>query len=102
MDTEVKEVVDRIVAAYEPRKIILFGSRARNEAHAGSDIDLLVVYDGPLSRRQVQVGIHRLFPHPRVGMDVFVYDPNSFGTQSRIANTVAREAAEHGRVCHGS
>ena len=34
-----------IVAEYEPESIILFGSRARGDMRADSDIDLLVVSD---------------------------------------------------------
>jgi len=38
-----QEMVRRIVAATHPDKIILFGSRARDEAGPHSDYDLLVV-----------------------------------------------------------
>jgi predicted nucleotidyltransferase len=37
------EVVERLVHALEPERIYLFGSRARADAHADSDYDLLVV-----------------------------------------------------------
>jgi len=37
------DLVARIVAAVRPERIILFGSHARGEARADSDIDVLVV-----------------------------------------------------------
>ncbi len=38
-----QEVVDRIVRAVNPLRIILFGSAAKGEMKAGSDLDVLVV-----------------------------------------------------------
>ncbi len=37
------EMVRRLVDAYDPDSIYLFGSRARDEAPRGSDYDLMVV-----------------------------------------------------------
>lgn len=42
-DEILDEAVRRIRAEFAPISIILFGSRARGEAHAGSDYDLMVI-----------------------------------------------------------
>ena len=42
---EISSIRDCIVRLYQPDKIILFGSRARDEADKHSDIDLLVISD---------------------------------------------------------
>lgn len=42
-DTLLPEIVRRIVAAIDPDRIILFGSRARGAAGPESDYDLLVI-----------------------------------------------------------
>jgi len=39
----IKEMVQRIVAGFNPEKVILFGSYARGTAGTDSDVDLLVV-----------------------------------------------------------
>ncbi|HLK83334.1 MAG TPA: nucleotidyltransferase domain-containing protein [Xanthobacteraceae bacterium] len=39
------ELLESVVAHFQPRRVILFGSRARREASADSDIDLLVELD---------------------------------------------------------
>jgi predicted nucleotidyltransferase len=50
-------LLDAIVHAYSPRRVVLFGSQARGTANANSDLDLLVVLDDDvpaetLSRRR--------------------------------------------------
>ena len=50
--------VQRIVAELQPEQIILFGSRARGDARADSDYDLLVIANGDpheLTRRASRV-----------------------------------------------
>lgn len=38
-------ILGRLVRAFAPERIILFGSYAKGSAHLGSDIDLLIVAD---------------------------------------------------------
>lgn len=40
-----QSLIHSIVATYAPRRIVLFGSHARNTADDDSDLDLLVVLD---------------------------------------------------------
>lgn len=40
-----EELLNSLVAYFNPRRVILFGSAARNEADEDSDIDLLLVVD---------------------------------------------------------
>jgi len=101
MDALVQKVVQQITAAVHPDKIILFGSRAGGTGHADSDIDLVVLYSGPKPKREIQIGIRRLFEHPDFSMDLFVMTPQEFEAQKSVANTLAREAAEKGVVCYG-
>ena len=50
-------MTDRIVEQFDPLKIILFGSHARGDATADSDIDLLVVFPVLDSKRQKMLPI---------------------------------------------
>ena len=42
----IDEIVERVVEIAQPQKIILFGSAARGDMRAHSDIDLLIIKDG--------------------------------------------------------
>jgi predicted nucleotidyltransferase len=45
-EDSLKEIINRIVDAAEPERIIMFGSAARGEMNENSDVDLLVVKGG--------------------------------------------------------
>lgn len=44
-----RELLGPIIDAYAPKRVILFGSRARGDAKADSDFDLFVVLDDDVS-----------------------------------------------------
>jgi len=99
-NTFVKSIVQRIAEAIKPERIILFGSRADGSPKHDSDIDLVIIYSGPLSKRQVKLQIREIFPYPDFSLDVFVLTPEEFENHTKIANTLAREVAVNGVVCY--
>ncbi len=101
MDTQLKEIVEKIAAAIDPVKIFLFGSRARGDAEPDSDYDLAVIYDGEKSKRDLKLAIYMLFEHPVFSMDVCVLTSEELEKQKHIATTLAREVTENGIVVFG-
>ena len=70
-------VGDRIVQNLHPKKVVLFGSQARDTATEGSDIDLLVVLDNghplaPLRQRDRLGELLELFRYRLFGLDAIV------------------------------
>ena len=100
-DPLVEQVVNRIVERIHPLKIILFGSRATGKARRDSDLDLLIIYSGSKSKRDIKLDIQRLFRFRDFSMDLFVLTPDEFEPYRHVANTLAREASERGVVCYG-
>ncbi|MGH2443563.1 MAG: nucleotidyltransferase domain-containing protein, partial [Chloroflexota bacterium] len=47
-----QRMVDRLIDAYHPRQIYLFGSKVRVDSGPNSDFDLLVVVDYKVSRER--------------------------------------------------
>ena len=56
------------------QRIVLFGSLAREEAGLLSDLDLLIVWDTPLSFLERTVALYRAL-QPQVAVDLLVYTP---------------------------
>ncbi|HXR36642.1 MAG TPA: nucleotidyltransferase domain-containing protein [Candidatus Binataceae bacterium] len=56
-DPALREIVRRLVAAYEPDFIYLFGSKARGDSGPDSDYDLMAVVSDDASPRRQQSGL---------------------------------------------
>ena len=100
-DRLVEDVVHKIADVVQPDQIILFGSRARGDAHPDSDIDLLILYNGPLSKQDVKLHIRREFPYPDFSMDLFVLSKEEYKRQQKIVSTIGYAAKREGIVCYG-
>ncbi len=91
------ELVARIVAAVHPQRIILFGSHARGEALADSDIDVLVVAaEGTHRRRTAQI-IHRALLGYGVPVDVVVATPSDLEIYRESPGLVYYHALREGK-----
>jgi predicted nucleotidyltransferase len=95
------ELVTRgIVQAFHPRKIILFGSRARGSPGPDSDIDLLVIMDSSLPAGRRAAKIYRLLGARPFSLDVLVYTPKEI--QERLArfDPFLEDIMKNGRVLY--
>jgi len=99
-DRLLQEMVRRMLAVGTPRKIVMFGSRARGTAGPDSDIDLLLVEESELPRfkrsaryRRALVG---LFP----SKDVVVYTPEEVARWRDVANAFVTVALREGKTLY--
>ena len=78
MDTEaeIDRLVQRIVDAVHPLKIILFGSAARGEIGPDSDIDVLVVMPDGTHRRHTAQYLYQTIRGIKTPFDVVVATPS--------------------------
>ena len=99
-DELLREIVSKIVDNFDPRRIILFGSRARGNYLPDSDIDLFVeleTNDGPIDR---QLKIRSLFPHRRWGLDLVVCTPEETRRQREMVSSLIPVIEEEGKVLY--
>ena len=67
------EVVERIVAAAQPSRVILFGSYGRGDADQDSDLDLMVIERRVDNRGEKMIRLQEAVGKVDVGVDVLVY-----------------------------
>ncbi|MFB0515098.1 MAG: nucleotidyltransferase domain-containing protein [Candidatus Neomarinimicrobiota bacterium] len=68
----IEELVQKIVKAVNPQRIILFGSAARGEFGSASDIDLLVVMPEGTHRRRTAQKLYRQIQGIEASFDILV------------------------------
>lgn len=101
IDQEVIDAIrDRLVGAFHPDKIILFGSQARGTADDRSDVDILVVCPFQGERRRLMLDMDRALGDLRYAFDVLVLRPEEFQRDRRIPGTVGRYAHLEGKVLY--
>ncbi|MBI4504404.1 MAG: nucleotidyltransferase domain-containing protein [Chloroflexi bacterium] len=94
------EIVRRIVAAYAPQKILLFGSHAYGQPDEDSDIDLLIIKETSEPFLARIAAVRRAIGSVGVPLDVFVLTPDEFEETKDVIGGLAYMPATYGRVVH--
>lgn len=69
-DKELSKVVRTIVARVMPQKILLFGSRARNQADDKSDYDIFILVKNCKHPRKMEMDVYYLLAKEGIGISV--------------------------------
>jgi uncharacterized protein len=103
VDQEVlAEIVQRVVGAAQPDRIILFGSAARGEMGPNSDIDLLVIKSGKFNRDRVSRDIYRNLSGAGAAVDVVVATAEDVEQYGDSPYLVYYPALREGKVVYGA
>ena len=91
------ELLERVIRYFSPRRVILFGSRARGQARADSDTDLLVILDDDAASEQLtlRAGWEARRGYDRA-TDVIPVRNCVYERKARIVGTLAYEASLDG------
>ena len=101
-DILMTEIVRRIVVTAHPQKVILFGSRARGEAHPGSDIDLLIVANDIRPRSQRSCDLYGILSDIPIPMDILVYRADEIEDWRNVPQAFVTTAVREGSVLYES
>lgn len=102
-DPVLGEVVDRLVAAYAPEEIYLFGSKARGDEGPDSDYDLLVVVpdEAPPERRRSRLAYQAL-RGTGTAADVLVCTRTYFERRLHLRASLPSTVVREGILVHGA
>lgn len=102
-DTLLAEIVRRIVEAYHPERVYLFGSQARGDATAESDYDLLIVVpnDAGPERRRGRLA-HEVLWGVDASVDVAVCTREWFESRRDLAASLPGTVIREGHLVHAA
>jgi uncharacterized protein len=101
LDAAVAEVVRRIVEVAQPERIVLFGSAAKGDAGADSDIDVLVIKAG-VHRRALARAIYARMMGVGRAVDVVVATPEDLERYADSSGLVIGPALREGKVVYAA
>jgi predicted nucleotidyltransferase len=99
---QLDEIVQRIVDAVHPERIILFGSAASGGMGPDSDVDVLVVMPEETNRRRVAAFLHtQLFGIP-FSVDILVATPSLLEKNKDNIGLIYRTILAEGRELYAA
>ena len=93
----IEEIIRRVTGAIHPLRVILFGSAARGEMRAESDVDLLIVVPDGTHRRDASRRAFRALTGIGIAKDVIVVTESDVKEFGENPSLVIKPALEEGR-----
>ena len=101
-EPQLSGLIEKIVAAVHPLQIILFGSAARGEAGAESDIDVLVVMPEGTHRRRTAQQLYLEIRGITTPFDLLVATPSDLEKHRDNPGLIYRTILREGRTVHAA
>jgi uncharacterized protein len=96
------QLIEAIVEAAHPIEIVLFGSAARGEARADSDIDLLIVMPEGTHRRHTAERLYRALARFAISVDLVVATPGDLERYRHTPGLIYKTIAQEGRSLYAA
>ena len=102
-DPRLRVVVERLVQAYRPERVYLFGSVARGDSEADSDYDLLIVVpdDSAPERRQSRLA-YQVLRGTGTAVDALVCTHGWFAARAHLRASLPGTVLREGRLLHAA
>jgi len=97
---KVEEIAQRIANVANPQRILLFGSGATGGFGADSDLDFLVIVQGPVHRRRLEQQIYSNLHGVGISVDVIVATDEDIAKYGDLIGTIYRPALREGLVVY--
>ncbi len=96
---EISEFAKKVVALFNPQKIILFGSYAYGKPLESSDVDILVImpFKGKGFRKSLEI-LQKI--DPRFSIDLLARLPEDTERRYQEGDPLIRMALDHGKILY--
>jgi uncharacterized protein len=99
-DPILSDIVQRLVSAIDPDKLVLFGSRARGRGEPDSDYDILIIKGEPNPAHRRTGPLYRKLHGIPNSVDLLWFTPQEVDEWSEVRQHVATQAVRNGIVVY--
>jgi predicted nucleotidyltransferase len=97
------QILDRLIAAYEPERIYLFGSKARGDYGPDSDFDLMVVVTQTTEPGyRLAQRAHSLLWEIGTAADILVWSRHAFESRLHLKASLPATIVREGRLLYAA
>ena len=96
-------IVERLIEAYQPERLYLFGSKARGDSGPDSDFDLMVVVpdDAPPARKRSRLA-YEVLRGTGTAADVLVWTRSAFESRLHLVASLPATVIREGKLLHAA
>lgn len=100
----IQSIIQKLIAEYAPRKVILFGSHAYGDPETDSDIDLLIIKETKDRFIDRWVTVQRILTgtHPKVPVETLVLTPEEVENRLAVGDQFIAEILKEGEVLYAA
>jgi predicted nucleotidyltransferase len=97
------EIIRRLVEAFQPERIYLFGSKARGETGPDSDYDIMVIVpdEAPPERKQSRLA-YQVLRGTRTAADVLVWTRQAFNSRLHLPASLPATITRQGKLLYAA
>lgn len=101
-DRKLQEILKRLIPAFNPLAIYLFGSKARGDGGSNSDYDLMVVVpDNAAGERRKSKLAYQSLRGTGIAADVLVWTKSSFDRRLPVPTSLPSTIQREGKLLYG-
>ena len=95
-----RDVVQTIVRRYKPIRIVLFGSYARGDYNAASDLDLFLLVSEAADWFERGLEFKRMIPKERLPVEAHIYTTQEYARMKADDNPFVLQIEAEGKVLY--
>jgi predicted nucleotidyltransferase len=96
----IDQITSQIVEHFHPQRLILFGSRARDDAREDSDFDLLIIAPSDEPRWRRTVPVYHMLAGLGVPKEIVWWTPEEIAEWREVKSHFIRRALREGKVLY--
>lgn len=96
----IEEIKNRIVKNFNPEKIILFGSYANGNATEDSDLDLLIIQQTDLPKKERRLPVRNILRDMKIPMDILIYTPEEVERWKNASMAFITRIVNEGKIIY--